>query len=403
MSAPQASRSPVAPASRRGPAFFPAVEGLRGLAALLVVVVHVGFVSGLSTRPGLPGELTARAEVGVGVFFVLSGFLLYRPFAVAHLADGPAPAVGRFLVRRLFRILPLYWVVLAATLLLVPSARPRDALDAVLLPVLGQVYREQTVFLGVPQAWSLCVELVFYLTLPVYAALLGRLGRARDAAGRVRAEWTGIAVLVAGGLAVRLVLELTNPVPWRVWHGFLPVWTDLFGLGFALAVGSVRWGERGAPRWLRSRRGVLACWAGAALAYLVLALGVGLGRDPLYDRPPGQAVAEELLWGAFAVLLLLPAVAGTPRALIWRPVAAIGLFSYGVYLWHQLAVHVVVDVTPWESFRIPFGTLLGVVVTVAVALAAVSYLLVERPGIDAGHRFSAGVQRRREQLIRRGD
>jgi peptidoglycan/LPS O-acetylase OafA/YrhL len=381
---------------RPGSAFYPAVEGLRAVAALLVLLVHVSFVAGLTTAAGATGDYTARAEVGVGVFFVLSGFLLYRPWVVAHLDGEPGPPLGRFLVRRVLRILPLYWAALAVTLLLVPAARPKDALDAVLLPLLGQVYRAQSVYLGVPQAWSLCVEIVFYLALPAYAWLIAR--AARSTRSRERTEWAGVVLLYLGGIAARWLFEATSPVPWKVWHGFLPVWFDLFALGFALAVLSVRWSRAGgAPRFLQGP-GVLGCWLAAVGVYVVLSRGLDLGRNPLYERSAGQAVAEEVLWGMFAVLLVLPAVAGTPRLLTLRPFALLGLVSYGIYLWHQVVVESLLAHTGWDLFRTPFTLLLPTVVLLTVLLAGVSYRLVERRGIALGHRFSAPLQDSRERL-----
>lgn len=367
-------------------AYFPAVEGLRAVAALLVVCAHVGFVAGVNTGSGLPGALAARAEVGVGVFFVISGFLLYRPWAVAHLRGEPGPRIGPFLLRRMLRILPLYGLVLAVTLALVPSARPKDGWDAVLLPVLGQVYRHQTVYLGVPQAWSLCVELAFYLTLPLWAAFVGR--HPHPPARQFRRELTCIVGLMVTGLSARYLLEVTEPVPWAVWHGFLPVWFDLFALGFLLAVLSVRWsGAAGGRRLAAGARTTATCWSLAALAYLVLATRLGLGRIPLYERSPGQAVAEELLWGAVAFLLLLPAVIGTPRVLLLRPVGFVGLVSYGVYLWHQLVVRELLHFSGRNLFQVPFGLFAPGVLLGTVALAAVTYLAVERPAVRWGRRW----------------
>lgn len=388
---------------RAGSPYFAGVEGLRAVAAVLVLLVHVSFVSGLTPSPGATGDFTARAEVGVGVFFVISGFLLYRPWAVAHLRAEPGPEVTRFLLRRALRILPLYWVVLAVTLLLVPSSRPRDGLDALLLPLLGQVYRDQTVFLGVPQAWSLNVEVMFYLALPAYALLLGRLTRlervsALGRRGRLRVELAAVAVLYAAGLLARFLFEVTEPVPFPVWHGFLPVWFDLFALGFALALLSAWYGTAGprtarrrTARWdmVRQRPALLtgSCWSAAAVTYVVLARGIGLGRDPIFDRGAGQAVAEQVLWGLFAVLLMLPAVLGTPRVLTLRVVAFLGLVSYGIYLWHQVVVATIVDHTSWDLFRAPFSQLLPVVLLITAAVAAVSYRFVERPAIALGHRL----------------
>jgi peptidoglycan/LPS O-acetylase OafA/YrhL len=377
----------------RGPAraYFPGVEGLRAVAALLVLCTHVGFVSGLNTSPGVLGALTARAEVGVGVFFVISGFLLYRPWAAAHLRGEPGPPLGPFLLRRLLRILPLYLLVLATTVALVPSARPQDGWDLLLLPLLGQVYRHQTVYLGIPQAWSLCVELAFYLTLPLWAGFVGR--QRLSASRQFRREVWCIVGLLVTGLVSRYVLEVTEPVPRAVWHGFLPVWFDLFALGFLLAVLSVRWSGTAADTRRRIGRWTTAtCWSLAALLYFVLATQVGLGRTPLYERTPGQAVAEEVLWGAIAFLLLLPAVLGNPRPLLWRPVALVGLASYGVYLWHQLVVRELLDLSGRELFQVPFLPFLAVVLLVTVALAAVTYSAVERPAVRWGRRLGVRAE-----------
>ncbi len=380
---------PVGTRDTAGRSFFPAIEGLRAVAALLVVAVHVSFVSGLTTASGATGAFTARAEVGVGVFFVISGFLLYRPFAAAHLEGGSAPPLGRFLVRRAFRVLPLYWVVLAVTLWLVPSSRPRDLVDALLLPLLGQVYRGQTVYLGVPQAWSLCIEVVFYVALPGYAWLVGRACRSGAASTRLtreQGEWAAVGLLYATGLGFRWLFEATSVVPWKVWHGFLPVWFDLFALGFALALLSVRWRRgSGPPPFLCSTAGAVACWAAAGTVYVVLALGVGLGRNPLDQRATGQAVVEEVLWGLIAVLLALPAVAGAPRWLTVRPVALLGLVSYGIYLWHQGVVAFLLAHTGWDLFHAPLASFGLVVLVLTVLLAALSYRGVERPGIRVGH------------------
>jgi peptidoglycan/LPS O-acetylase OafA/YrhL len=96
------------------PRHFPCFDGLRAIAAVSVVVIHTSFVSGLTTRSGV-GIYTARLEIGVAVFFLISGFLLYRPFAAAHVAGLPSPVLGRFWVRRLLRIVPAYWLALTVT------------------------------------------------------------------------------------------------------------------------------------------------------------------------------------------------------------------------------------------------------------------------------------------------
>src|SRR5580692_8201663 len=108
---PDIEPGPEAPAPRRPPR-FPAFDGLRAIAAITVVGVHVSFVAGLTGSNLGVGKYTARLEIGVSVFFLISGFLLYRPFVVAHLAAAPKPRTGAFWLRRLLRIVPAYWLVL---------------------------------------------------------------------------------------------------------------------------------------------------------------------------------------------------------------------------------------------------------------------------------------------------
>ena len=96
---------------------FPALNGVRGAAALLVLVSHVGYESGASFS-GIAGGLLSRAEIGVTIFFVLSGFLLYHPYARSHLEGATPPAVGRYLWRRL--LLPAFRPAECA----VPTAAP---------------------------------------------------------------------------------------------------------------------------------------------------------------------------------------------------------------------------------------------------------------------------------------
>ena len=91
---------------------FPALDGFRALAAIGVLLAHVALLSGLNVRkPGL-GHYLARADVGVSIFFLLSGFLLYRPFVAARLAGRPSMGLGAYARRRALRILPAYWVAL---------------------------------------------------------------------------------------------------------------------------------------------------------------------------------------------------------------------------------------------------------------------------------------------------
>src|SRR5688500_15419110 len=82
---------------------FPLIDGYRALAATAVVMTHVGFQTGESLSGSFSGVL-ARLDVGVALFFLISGFLLFRPHALRHLAAAPAPAVKPYLWRRALRL-----------------------------------------------------------------------------------------------------------------------------------------------------------------------------------------------------------------------------------------------------------------------------------------------------------
>ena len=98
---------------------FPTFEGLRALAAVAVLVFHAAtFTTTLAGESRGPAELGAwiqNLNVGVSLFFVLSGFLLFRPFVLAHLTGAAGPATRPYLLRRLVRIFPAYWVALFVT------------------------------------------------------------------------------------------------------------------------------------------------------------------------------------------------------------------------------------------------------------------------------------------------
>src|SRR5436190_14296516 len=88
---------------------LPALDAVRAIGAIGVLAYHVAFNTGLSTHGTWNGVL-ARLDVGVALFFVLSGFLLFRPYALAAATGGTRPSTPRYLWRRAVRILPAYWL-----------------------------------------------------------------------------------------------------------------------------------------------------------------------------------------------------------------------------------------------------------------------------------------------------
>lgn len=199
---------------------FPLFDSLRALAALSVFAVHLPF--GYRMAPGNPlRPYLLNLNVGVAVFFLISGFLLYRPFARARLGGARGPALRPYAVRRLLRIVPAYWVALPCVVLLLgPSGEGLTAtrvFSAHGVPAyfgFAQVYDSHTLLGGISAAWSLCVELSFYALLPLWALLMLRLP-CLSARGFLRSELLGLAVLFAIGRSGRASRPCTPTSPRR--------------------------------------------------------------------------------------------------------------------------------------------------------------------------------------------
>jgi peptidoglycan/LPS O-acetylase OafA/YrhL len=375
---------------------FPCFDGLRAIAAGAVVLLHVGLISGFTFREaGGLGPYLARGEAGVYLFFLISGYLLYRPFVAARFDHAAAPGLRSYARRRALRIIPAYWVALTI-LTVVFDTRHRNDIsslgDVIVYYGFLQIYFQSTVVGGLQQAWSLCTEMSFYLFLPLWALAMRRTLRRGENVGRAaRAELFGLAILYVIGIAARWLvvrsLPTTNvPVDHRL--DWLPMNADLFALGMGLAV--VR-------EWaLRHRERVRAidivgghpalCWALAALSYWTVSTRCGLPLGPGADSH-GQWMARQFLYAATAFFLLLPAVFGPQdqglvrRLLRSRTMIAGGLISYGVYLWHEGVLDVWMNARDIKPFLGSFPSLLAVTVLGSVVLAIISYVVVEKPAL----------------------
>jgi peptidoglycan/LPS O-acetylase OafA/YrhL len=354
---------------------FPLFDSLRAFAALGVLVSHAGYLAGAS-QDAWYGSVVAQGSVGVTVFFVISGFLLYRPFLAADLEGRPRARLRDYARRRVLRIVPAYWLALTviAAVLALPGVLGGDGWHYYLLL---QVYDPGTVGGGLVAAWSLCIEVSFYAYLPFHAALMRRLGAGRAPAARLRLELAVLALLACASLGARAislasggsVLDLTL-VTTFFW----------FALGMALAVASVA-GVRGAVA-----RHPGLCWLAAGAVYLVLAVALRTRDDGVLRYSQGQWMLQHVLAGVLAVCFVAPAALGDElggwprRVLAWRTLAWLGLVSYGIYLWQGGWVAWLTDhgAREWIASS-PFVALTLVTAAGTVATAALSYYLLERP------------------------
>jgi peptidoglycan/LPS O-acetylase OafA/YrhL len=314
---------------------------MRAIAALTVVGLHTA-VAGQAVSASIPGRLLAHLNIGVTIFFLISGFLLYRPF-IAHRAGGAAaPRARDYTKRRILRIYPAYWVVLTV-LVLVPgltgvSGGHLFGMYALLhtLPIYHGAGCVAFTKCGLAQTWSLVVEVTFYVMLPLYALVMARLTRGL----RVR-SWMRVELFLLAGLsAISTALEYVVFKPPPRWLDSTALgYAFWFALGMGMAVVSVGLGDRQRQPWPIRQLGArpVVPWLMALATYVLLC--AWLPATPfLVVR--SQLFVLYIAFGLIAALLLAPAVfgghaGGVPRRLLAHPVMAwLGLISYGIFLWH---------------------------------------------------------------------
>jgi len=334
------------------------VESLRAIAALAVMEGHI-FGASLEYGPRSYNSWWHRSLLGGGfgvfLFFTLSGYLLYLPFARRSFGAGRPVELGRYAWNRALRILPLYYVV-AVTYLAVYRAPARHWL--VFLLFLENFSRGTVAQVDGPM-WSLVVELTFYLFLPLLAAGLAWASRRSLPAAF---GWVGVLGLGAG--VYRWVAFLHPAHPGALVQYNFPATFYFFVPGLLLALLKVALERRGDQRPLSGP------WGRPWLWLLTSAAGWAVVFDH-YSWDLILGPASFLLLGS-CVLPLRPSV--VVRALGWRPLAGLGTASYSLYLWHLPIVY--------ELSHHRLGGYVGQLIiagSTCVVVALVSYRLVELP------------------------
>jgi peptidoglycan/LPS O-acetylase OafA/YrhL len=338
------------------------------MAALAVLIHHAGFDTG-DTFVEWRGNLWAHGDVGVPIFFALSGFLLYRGFANAHRLGRTAPSMTGFWWKRALRIVPTYWVAFAGCVVLF-GVRPHGLSKLMRYLTFTQIYRADTALGGLPQAWSLCVEVSFYALLPLYARAIGALSKRMKWA---QAETIGVAALVAITVGYRVTLGLMDPS----WKGtalfWLPAHLDSFAVGIGCAVAIVG-GSRG--------RGLhwATCWPIAAIVYLYVAYAMDLPKG-LVELGDGQSLVRQGCYTLIALLLLAPLTYGrsAPRGLASTPLAWLGVWSYGIYLWHKSMITWLAEHINDVEFGGNMVLITALAIVGSAGLASLTWRFVEQP------------------------
>ena len=340
-----------------GPRHDPALDGLRGLAVLIVLLSH-GANVGLPVLPGF--SLSGIGKSGVYLFFVLSAFLLTRLLlGLPRARWREADTWIDYALRRVLRIWPLYLVVLFASV----AATTSGALPWWPYAIDGaSLLRHLALQEGVSVLWSIPVEFKYYVWLPAVAALLA----VADRLGGVWLAALAAAALSAGALAVWPPAEsLVNDVR-------LGPYLMLFFAGALAAVVSLRVGEAAAAP------GRIATAAGAAAALALLA------SVPSSVAALGLAAFEPALnhrWFAFFAVawsaLLLAVLHGArwlQRPFEMRPMRWLGWISFSAYLWHMPVLAAVLG-----PLGLSGAPALAAFAAGTVVVSWVSWRLVERP------------------------
>ncbi len=369
-----------APASATNSNYTPALTGLRGFAAAWVFAYHAWQFSGGHALAIGPIDLTplfAAGYYGVDLFFVLSGFLIGRPFMLARMQAQPAPSLRIFWIHRLRRVFPAYLVQLA--ILLGVTA----LIDQAPLPSIGRLFGHLTLTFNLvendsavnPVYWSLPVEWDFYIVLPLVALGFWR---------QQTIPWI-VPAMIGFAIGFRILcwqLLFVTPPNGDLfrWTLQLPARIDQFVIGMTAAWFVLRWPEF--SKW-RSRLCVLV---GTILLLACVWVSVAKGDDFDPRRLPWAYFAQTLAAIAFACLIyaaasgsrMLHMTFGGP-ALRW-----LGTISFSLYLWHWIIFNRL------QPLHLANATMLAIAIAGSLAVAWLSWRFVERPFAAPGTAVAEG-------------
>jgi peptidoglycan/LPS O-acetylase OafA/YrhL len=323
---------------------IPSLYGIRGVAAIAVVLSHIGVEA-------------SNAAFAVICFFVLSGFLITHLLLKEYDKTGDV-SLRQFYARRALRIFPAFYGY--AAFYIVGRMIMRLHIDwSSLIACLTYTGNYFSAFGGQPLAtmvhtWSLAVEEQFYLLWPVIFWLFAR--------NRVNLM-KGLVAAIFAIWAYRWLAVLLN-FPGTYVYGAFETRADALAIGCLLAIAD--WEDR-IPRWLIDRK-----WIGPLALAIVCVISAAQLNGPRY--------AWAIVALAFAAMLIQSVAHSQSRWYSWldsRPMRALGLISYSLYLYHPFAN------------RLPSALkIMPVEIAFSIALATASYLIVERPFLALKDRIS---------------
>lgn len=370
------------------------LDGLRAAACLMVFAVHFGQITQLQGRwgPFDIARLLSNGNTGVALFFSLSGFLLSRPYWHALQMRMPMPSPGSYFLRRAARIVPAYYACLTGLIVINRLWQNDGWLSDIVLHYLFVFnLSEASIFSINPPFWTVAVEVQFYLLLPILFAVV------RGVSARKAAVFIALFALTAYASSAMLL--------------------ETFAVASSNATGSPQAAQASPvieystlahiPHFLL---GVLSAWLFATLCartdafvagfgpggevvlwtcVLLLFFIVGTPLDDWLQVPHGRYNLPYVPLLLCLVIMLTP-ITVSGRRLLDAPLArAIGTISFGVYLYHLPIQHLMARLMERASVRpsehwFAFG---GCSLALTLGVSAASYLVLERPVLEAAKRI----------------
>jgi peptidoglycan/LPS O-acetylase OafA/YrhL len=351
------------------------LTGIRAVAALLVMLTHAAYTTGKYTH-GYAGLVWSRAEIGVPIFFVLSGYLLFGPWVKAAQRGGASPSVRRYAWHRVRRIMPAYIVTVLAAFAIyhfrTAGPNPGHSWTGLFRNLtLTQIYTDNYLYSylhqGLTQMWSLAVEAAFYVALPVLAYLLLVVLCRRQ--WRPRLLLAGLGALALLTPAWLILVHTTDVLPdgARLW---LPTYLAWFIGGMILAV-LQRMGVRAYG---------LVCVPLAVVCYFIASTPIA-GEPTTSPYELVAALAKAAFYAVIATLAVAPLALVGPaagegqqgwyaRMLATRPMVFLGEISYEIFLIHLITMEIVmVEIVRYPIYTGSMVMLFVVTLVVTVPLA----------------------------------
>jgi len=351
------------------------LTGIRAVAAILVVGTHAAYATGKYTH-GYWGLVGARMEIGVPIFFVLSGFLLFRPWVKSAATGGPPPSLSRYAWHRVRRIMPAYiiTVLFAYVLYHFRDAGPNPGhtwtgllRNLTLTQIYADGYLGKYLHQGLTQMWSLAVEAAFYIALPLLAyLLLVLICRRRWQPKLLVGALVGM-TLISPAWLVLVHIDHWFPDGARLW---LPTYLAWFLGGMLLAV----------LQAMDVRCYAFVAIPLAVISYFIVATPIG-GAPTTSPTSVGEALVKTVFYAVIAVLAVGPlALGGAPAIQGWyaqflatRPMVWLGEISYEIFLIHLVTLEFAMDYV--VGYHVYTGSMLNVFIATLALTIPLAWLL----------------------------